>query len=214
MLPSTGRIHAVEILELCARNIASRIFALDRPAFQLAQFAGSFAAADWNHTLMAPAVAALRDVFGHLLSEDVAWIVRHQAHLQLVRIATESADQSIAEALVPESRQASLVQFIQRVPSGTEMASADERASVYQSVFASLCWHAPGVDGVRANGRANGHANGKQEVVPGHVPALLDAIGVLRQRLEVAARTPMPPGASEAIRVELAQLAREIEHFQ
>ncbi|KAJ2774880.1 hypothetical protein IWQ56_000382 [Coemansia nantahalensis] len=203
----SGRDLDRSLGDLCRRAVEQS------SASRLAQFAGSFAAADWSHPSMAPAAAALQAVFGHLLGEGMAWVVRHQAHVQIIRIATESANQSIAEALVPESQQTSLVRFITRVPGGDEMASADERAAVYRSAFASLCWRAPGPDRIRPSGHPNGHTNGKHVTLPGPAPALLDAIGVLRRQLATAAHSALPASAREAVRAELALLAREMAQF-
>ncbi|KAJ2781513.1 hypothetical protein H4R18_002839 [Coemansia javaensis] len=211
---------AVSLLELCARAIDSPVFGRAHAAFLLARFAGGFAA---DPSPPPPLLASLRAVLARLLRDDAPWPVRHQAHTQIIRFATESASQAIVESLVPERQQPALVQFIQRVPCGDSSSSDCE--AVYRSVFASLDWRCCPADSPAAPDSHHTATNGHTPPPPPPPPPpplngyaadrrILDAAAALRRQLDAAHRTPIPPAAREAVCAELAQLAQAIQRFQ
>ncbi|KAJ2328821.1 hypothetical protein IWW51_000979 [Coemansia sp. RSA 2702] len=205
VLSEGGYNRALELLELCGRNISNTMLQQDRSAFLLAQFAGSFAGFDLVSPSMESAVTALSRIFGCLLGESMPWIVRHQACLQVIRFATESVNQSIVEILIPDSVQEQLVKFIQRVPGGDAVDGAEQCESVYRQALSRHSWQLPSAE-VQADAQ---HINGDS----GNLEQLVGTIGLLQQQLETALRRPMPAGAHAAVEAELGRLVQTIERF-
>ncbi|KAJ2152557.1 hypothetical protein J3F82_002591, partial [Coemansia sp. RSA 637] len=190
-----GFSRSMELLHVCGQNMSHAMLLKDQAAFLVAQLAGSFASTDLVPHAMEPTKNALRQIFGTLLQNTMPWIVRHQACVQFIRFATESVNQSITESLVPEHVQEQLLPFIQCIPGGESVETAELR-TVYRQV---LCSHAWRLENVQVNGSC--------------VEQLVEDIGALRQRLEAAFQKPMPASACEAIQTELARLVQTIERF-
>ncbi|KAJ2358822.1 hypothetical protein GGF43_000558 [Coemansia sp. RSA 2618] len=203
-LAEGGYSRSAELLALCGRSVSNPMLQQDRAAFLVARFAGSFAATNLMAPSMEPAVAALCRVFGHLLGENMPWIVRHQASLQIIRFATEAVNQSIAESLVPEDLQEKLLQFIQCVPGGEAVETADQRRAVYQQAFGSCSWHL-----ASQKGYIEDHANGDN----GRLEQVLGDIRSLQQRLELALQQPIPASMRETIQSELVRLVQTSKRF-
>ncbi|KAJ2483185.1 hypothetical protein IWW56_000533 [Coemansia sp. RSA 2131] len=196
-LSEGGYSRSVELLHLCGQNMSHAMLCGDQTAFLVARLAGSFASTDLVPHTMEPTKRALRQIFGTLLKVNMPWIVRHQACVQFIRFATESVNQSITESLVPEQVQEQLLPFIQCIPGGESVETAELR-TVYRQVLCSHAWRLP--DTVQMNGS-------------GCLEQLVGDIGALRQRLEAAFQKPMPARACEAIQTELARLVQTIERF-
>ncbi|KAJ2847460.1 hypothetical protein IWW36_003847 [Coemansia brasiliensis] len=193
--------RTVELLELCGRNISNPMLHQDYAAFLLTQFAGSFASTDLTTPTMDSTVNALCQVFGRLFASH-SWIVRHQACLQIIRFATESVNQSIAEMLVPNHLQDVLLKFIQRMPGGTEPTGLDRYKAAYQDILCQHPWKLPLVD-ERELAYSNGSGRDFEK--------LLSDICGLQQRLEATLQQPMPANIRETIQMELARLVQIIE---
>ncbi|KAJ1740157.1 hypothetical protein LPJ68_004030 [Coemansia sp. RSA 1086] len=193
--------RVAELLELCGRNISNPLFHSDHTEFLLTLFAGSFASTDLTTPRMEPTVGALCRVFGRLFASH-CWIVRHQACLQVIRFATESVNQSIAESLVPQHLQDVLLRFIQRMPGGEEPAGLDQCEAVYREILCRQLWKLPGADS-----QDLACLNGSAQEAGG----LLDDIHGLQQQLKGVLQQPVPANIREAILMELNQLVQIVE---
>ncbi|KAJ2690912.1 hypothetical protein IWW39_000421 [Coemansia spiralis] len=187
--------YARRLLELCAKNLGCSALAGPEAMFQLSEFIGAFVTVDLERPSAAMTVRLMGRITAHLLDAQRPWIVRHAAHLLIVRFAAESVSSSVIESLVPQCMQASLVGFIQRVPAGTPFDgddAGDRRRAVYRSVFdRPLPFGAPRGDGVGGL-------------------SLAEAIRALCARIDGAASEV----AEVAVQNELARLAQTIERVR
>ncbi|KAJ2487341.1 hypothetical protein IWW37_005292 [Coemansia sp. RSA 2050] len=187
--------YAVRMLELCAKNLGCPALAGPEALLQLSEFIGAFVTVDLERPTASAIVRLMGQVTAHLLDAQRPWIIRHAAHLLIVRFAAESASSSVIESLVPEHMQASLVDFIQRVPAGKPFDGddvGDKRRLLYRSVFDQ-----PLPSGVPRSNEANGVGR----------KSLVDAIRVLCTRIDGAGCEV----ADLAVQNELARLAQTIE---
>ncbi|KAJ2809325.1 hypothetical protein H4R20_000228 [Coemansia guatemalensis] len=198
------------LLGHCARNLTNVLFKEDTVALLLIQLVASFMTVDLSHPSMETAVAALRQIFEHLLNEDMSWLIRHHVHLLVIRLATDSVNQSVAETLVPKSLQAPLLQFIQREPAGKKVDSTEECEALYRSVFGMLSWKR---SSVASSDGQNGFMTSRNGRSARDFDQLANDIAALRQQLEGTLCERIPPGADIAVRTELARLVEIIEQF-
>ncbi|KAJ2451875.1 hypothetical protein EV183_003337 [Coemansia sp. RSA 2336] len=203
-LSESSYARAAELLQLCGSNISNPLFHNDHTEFLLTLFAGSFASTDLTTSTMEPAFNALCRVFERLFASH-SWIVRHQACLQIIRFATESVNQSIAESLVPQHMQDVLLKFIQRMPGGKDPASLDQCEAAYGEILCGQLWKLPVADSQEL-----ANLNGSAQVVEN----LLSDIHALQQQLKGALRQPVPADIRETILMELNQLVQMVEHAQ
>ncbi|KAJ2444783.1 hypothetical protein GGF42_006202, partial [Coemansia sp. RSA 2424] len=190
-LPIGTTAHAGRLLELCARNLGCSALAGSRALVQLSGFVGVFVTVDLSLSSAATTIQRMGQVTAHLLDALRPWIVRHAAHLLIVRFATESATASVIESLVPAHMQADLVNFIQRVPAGEPLEgenAGNRRRLLYRAVF--------------------DQAVGGSDAVENQ--SLVDAIRDLCCRLDCA--NGVNGGA--AVQAELARLAQTIERVR
>ncbi|KAJ2081414.1 hypothetical protein H4R24_002349 [Coemansia sp. RSA 988] len=209
-LPQRESKRMAMLLGHCAQSLANKLFKEDTVALLLIQVVANFATVDLSHPSMKTTVSALRQIFEHLLNNDMTWLVRHQVHLLVIRLATDSVNQSVAEMLVPESLQAPLLQFIQREPAGEKIDSTEKREAVYRSVFGMLNWKSTTVTLLNDQ---SGHMTSRNGTSPRDFEQLVNDIVALRQQLEGTLCEKIPPGAGTSVRTELARLVEIIKQF-
>ncbi|KAJ2830973.1 hypothetical protein FBU31_002373 [Coemansia sp. 'formosensis'] len=195
-------VHAGRLLELCAKNLGCPALEGPKTLFQLSEFIGVFVAVDLGQPSASTIVQHMSQVTAHLLDVKRPWIIRHAAHLLIVRFASESTSSSVIESLVPGHMQSSLVDFIQHVPAGAPLEgenAGDQRRLLYRSVFDLA---------LRSNARSlaplGKEANGVNR------QSLADAIRALCSRLDSAGRDV----AEVAVQAELTRLAQTIERVR
>ncbi|PIA13686.1 hypothetical protein COEREDRAFT_83286 [Coemansia reversa NRRL 1564] len=209
-LPEEENKRIVMLLGHCARNLKNTLFKEDTVGLHLIQLVASFAAVDLSHPSMKTVLINLRQIFEHLLKEDMSWLVIHQVHLLVIRLATDSVNQSVAETLVPKTLQAPLLQFIQREPAGEKMDSIEEREAMYRSVFGIIGWQR---SYMALPNDQSGHITSRNGRSLRDLEQLVNAIVALRQQLEGALHERILPGPDSAMRTELARLVEIIEKF-
>ncbi|KAJ2610255.1 hypothetical protein H4S08_003697 [Coemansia sp. RSA 1365] len=207
-LPEGESKRMTMLLGHCARNLTNTLFKEDTVGLHLIQLVSSFAAVDLSHPSMKTVLIDLREISEHLLKEDMAWLVRHQVHLLVIRLATDSVNQSVAETLVPRTLQAPLLQFIQREPAGEKVESVEEREALYRSVFGIIGWKRPYVS---LPNNQTGHITSRNGRCLRDLEQLVNAIVALRQQLEETLHERILPGADSAMHKELARLVETIE---
>ncbi|KAJ2071942.1 hypothetical protein GGH13_003019 [Coemansia sp. S155-1] len=195
-------MHAGRLLELCAKSLGCPALSGPKALFQLSEFIGVFVSVDLEQPSASTVVQLMSQVTAHLLDDQRPWIVRHAAHLSIVRFVTESTSSSVVESLVPGHMQAGFVDFIQNVPAGAPFDGdnvGDKRRLLYRSVFDQSL----GSSSARLATRGKG-TNGVSS------QSLVDAIRALCSRLDGTDR-----GVAEAaVQTELARLAQAIERVR
>ncbi|KAI8321931.1 hypothetical protein GQ54DRAFT_168917 [Martensiomyces pterosporus] len=196
---------AGSLLGLCVKHIDGSAFRSASAGFLLASLAGCFASADLEQPSLLAAVPQLKQVFQHLVNDNIPWIVRHEAHVQLIRFAMESANSSITETLVPEAMQSSLLSFIQREPAGESVAFGGEMDSIYRS-----CFDIPMSSYLNVFGDSRKIASSGG----GELNSLLAAISALRGELVAASRDDsLTARSARAVQESLMKLSQDIEQF-
>ncbi|KAJ1966207.1 hypothetical protein GGI12_000229 [Dipsacomyces acuminosporus] len=182
LLAGDNMEFAASVLELCVNHISNPVFNNAKAGTLLASLAGCFVSADFEQPPFLTTAPLLQHLFVRLTSEDMPWIVRHEAHVQLIRFATESENTAMTEALVPETTQASLLSFIQHEPAGSGIMPGDQISRVYKRCFDTLVTgYSDSLMALDACDESNILRNGT-----GSASALLEAISMLRKELLTA----------------------------
>ncbi|KAJ2888888.1 hypothetical protein FB639_000318 [Coemansia asiatica] len=203
------------ILQQIVDRLDNPVFLVAQTGYILARLVGSFADGRIEAAQLNSIAAPMARVFALLLDEQSSWLVGHEACVQALSFATESASPEIAMTLFPENKHEMLVSFIQRNPSVA--GQPDKLETMYCSVLDTrLLGTSRMMNMICANGSANrlgsnGSINRASNSRSGET-GIVDAVRLLRSELD-SALGPLSDSTARTMREELAALSQAINRF-